>query len=212
MPGLAGRVTTVTQVRLVCVAVGAVVGLAVTGCRGEESTVSGGDRRADADERAPAAIVDVAPGRYKGVSLGSSEARVLTALGRGTVSAGIMPLGVSTAYEAGAPLHITPPCRTTRASPHRIRRYRRLAIMLCNDRVYAMIVYQFGVATERGVKIGDSLAEAERAYPEVDCSSSSVGDGNLRIEYCVGRLGETYVWFGRDPIMSIAVATVALRG
>jgi len=78
--------------------------------------------------------------------------------------------------------------------------------------VYAIIVTE-PARTLRGVAIGDDLARSRRLY-EVGCSKGvfgeRIGGGAFTYPTCRGTSEERIrIWFGEDPIRSIAIARVA---
>jgi hypothetical protein len=64
-----------------------------------------------------------------------------------------------------------------------------------------------GAETLRGIEIGDSLDEARRVYPELECGEATAGgDPPDLFPYCAGRMAPgVHVWFGGDPVSSIVV-------
>lgn len=59
----------------------------------------------------------------------------------------------------------------------------------------------------RDIGVGDDLAEADAAYPELSCESEFRGDTTApQKAHCSGRVkGGRYVYFGGDPVESITV-------
>jgi hypothetical protein len=94
--------------------------------------------------------------------------------------------------------------------------YHRVAFGLCDARVYFFIVTSRGARTVRHISIGDRLAAAQRAYPTLLCGSSTGDTTDPPVpvyRYCTGSVAsQRFVWFGHDPIRSIAVASVRLGG
>jgi hypothetical protein len=81
---------------------------------------------------------------------------------------------------------------------------------VCDGRVDGFIVAQSGAHTTRGIAIGDDAKKTLARYPQLTCGESPVEGGSY--PYRGGRIAEhRWLWFGRDPIRSITVATVRLR-
>jgi hypothetical protein len=92
--------------------------------------------------------------------------------------------------------------------------YRDVSFDLCDGRIYYFIVTAAGSKTRRGVRIGQSLNHAKRLYPNLRCGWSSGGTEPPEPLYrgCAGRLApQRYIWFGRDPIRSIAISSALLE-
>ena len=78
--------------------------------------------------------------------------------------------------------------------------------------MYAIIVTE-PARTMRGVAIGDDLARSRCLY-DVGCGSGvggeRLGGGSLKYPTCRGTIEERIrIWFGEDPIRSIAISRVA---
>jgi hypothetical protein len=90
------------------------------------------------------------------------------------------------------------------------------AFAFCSGRLFVFVTTSDLAETMRGIRIGDSLQAAKRTYPELQCGAST-GDSTdppvPQYPYCSGRVGPgRYLWFGQDPIRSIAMGSVALHG
>lgn len=158
----------------------------------------------------PALRLNELRGRYHGIGLGSSDRAVQAALGRGRphdgTGAGNSPIGTQWG-EIGAPTIVSPPSRSRRRQTS-TRRYRDLSVLFDRHSAYAFIIVAKNVKTMRGIGIGSSLQAVRRRYPTVRCSEAVEGDSSF--PYCAGRIArERYIWFGRDPVRSIAVGTTA---
>jgi hypothetical protein len=63
-----------------------------------------------------------------------------------------------------------------------------------------------GAKTLRGLKLGDDLAEAAQAYPQLTCGMSDRGEYG-ETDYCMGWIaGERFLYFGGDPITALTVS------
>lgn len=173
--------------------------------------------------------VDERAGSIRGVGLGSSGAHIAQVFGRAKDStatgAAAEPIGAD--HDAiGGPNDYAFPraCRRAPTGPSpdfasqglSTLRYRDAAFELCDNRAYEFIATAAAARTSRGVATGQPLRAAKRAYPQLRCGEST-GDTTdpprPAYPYCAGRIApHRYLWFGQDPIRSIAVATVALHG
>jgi hypothetical protein len=85
-----------------------------------------------------------------------------------------------------------------------------VTFFVCDGRVDGFIVAQNGAHTRQGVAIGDDAKKVKARYPQLTCGESPFERGSY--PYCSGRIAaHRWLWFGRDPIRSITVATVPLR-
>jgi hypothetical protein len=90
--------------------------------------------------------------------------------------------------------------------------YEGLAVLVGADGVYAILVAE-PARTRRGVAIGDDLVRARRVY-KLGCGEGVAGErmggGVETYPTCRGTIdGRIRIWFGEDPIESIAIARVA---
>jgi hypothetical protein len=173
--------------------------------------------------------VDERAGRVAGVGLGTSRARLEHKLGQGrdTTDTGGAGEPIGADHDAiGGPNSYGFPRRCDRrpvgnsTSPRgqglTSLSYSSLAFALCDNHVYEFVTTAPGARTLRGVAIGQPLRAAKRAYPELRCGTSTGDSTDPRTpqySYCAGQVGpHRYLWFGQNPIRSIAVASVRLRG
>jgi hypothetical protein len=75
---------------------------------------------------------------------------------------------------------------------------------------YAIFVWRRNAQTTRGVRVGDDLETVPREYSDFRCGVRNRTSEYPSYPYCLGRVGDTYVWFGQDPIRSITVASTPL--
>lgn len=84
---------------------------------------------------------------------------------------------------------------------------------LCGGKIYFAMVTTEGARTVTGIHIGGPLNRAKHVHG-LRCGES--GDSHRPANYfpyCAGEIAPgRWVWFGRDPIRSIAIATVPLAG
>ncbi|MEO5575140.1 MAG: hypothetical protein ABIR67_07870 [Gaiellaceae bacterium] len=91
-------------------------------------------------------------------------------------------------------------------------RYDGVAFLIGTEGVYAIMVTE-RARTLRGVAVGDDLGRARRTY-KLGCgegvAGERIGGGVETYPTCKGTIdGRIRIWFGEDPIGSIAVARVA---
>ena len=162
---------------------------------------------------------------FRGVSLGDSHAQLLARLGKApldTAAYGVLtlPFGVNDPTdELGLPA--TGPSPPSSTLPllkrlHTIRTvaYRNVVFLVSSTRagVYYFGITASGARTSRGVGIGDSLARARATYGQIlHCATADQGTEYPQFPYCGARLGRhLYIYFGQDPIRSIAFASTWL--
>jgi hypothetical protein len=165
----------------------------------------GGD---DAPERE--LLLNERAGSYRGVRLGDTEEAVRRRLGEPGGGEGFVPLD-ETFGEIGGPPAVRVWPLDSRETPKALR-YDGLAVLVGTDGVYAIIVSE-PAHTLRGVAIGDPLRQARRVY-DVGCGEGVAGErlggGVETYPTCRGTIdGRIRIWFGEDPIRSIAIARVA---
>ena len=72
--------------------------------------------------------------------------------------------------------------------------------------VYAIYAWRKGTTTARGVRLGDSRARVKARYAEIECGEIAGGPGYPRRVSCRTKVGEHHLWFGEDPVRSVAIA------
>ena len=161
------------------------------------------------DEPATARLLDERIGSYRGVRFGDTEADVRRLLGAPGEGEGFFPTGESYIDIGGPPaVRVWPP----NARSSTALRYEGVAFAVGTQGVYAILVTE-PARTLRGIAIGDELARARRLYT-LGCgqgvAGERIGGGSLTYPTCRGTIGERVrIWFGEDPIASIAIARVA---
>ena len=163
------------------------------------------------DEQEPAAprLLDERAGSYRGVRFGATEAQVRRVFGDPGEGSGFSPIGSEFGDIGGPPaVRVWPPGSLTQKS----LRYKGVSFLVGREGVYAILVTE-PARTLRGVAIGHDLARARRLY-KVGCgegvAGERIGGGVETYPTCRGTIDERIrIWFGEDPIRSIAVARVA---
>jgi hypothetical protein len=72
--------------------------------------------------------------------------------------------------------------------------------------VYAIYVWRQGTTTARGVRLGDSRSRVEARYAGMECGEIAGEFGYPRRVYCRGRVGAHHLWFGEDPVRTVAIS------
>ncbi len=151
-------------------------------------------------------------GRFRGVGLGSSDARARRKLGVTRMSANepLAPLGRNPA-ELGFPPSPKDP-RRIRGS-YRAWRFTGVAFGAFGRRAYLMTVASGAARTTRGITVGDPLRRVQKRYPELKCrKAGGQGSEYVQVSSCTGKVApRRYVWFGRDPVHSITVSAAPLE-
>lgn len=166
------------------------------------------------DSRAPA---------YRGVGLGTPLAELLTRLGHPALNTASNDVRAAPAggdfYGLGLPVNgpAPPPVPAHAGVPRgdlRTVTYRHVVFLVSTGPAgaYYFATTQPGAKTDRGVGIGDTLASARKAYAgELRCGVANSGAEYPSFSYCGARLApRRFIYFGRDPIRSIAFASTWL--
>jgi hypothetical protein len=158
-------------------------------------------------------------GTYRGVGIGDRPETVFRVFGRVPLSGTdqpVTPLEDDFVAIGGATV-IATPCKAIPPGTNRqaLLRYDHVSFLLCDGRVYAVIVAVKIARTLRGVAIGDGLDEVQRSYGRLSCGDAPYGEGFFGQQpsypYCGGKLhAKRWIWFGRDPIRSITISATAL--
>jgi hypothetical protein len=170
------------------------LGLVLPACTGAD----------DEGGRVAAVLVDPMAGSAQGVSLGDTKAQAVARLGPAPPWNGdqsVEPLKEDW-DEIGAPSSMSLAGRPD------VLRYDHTTVELENGRVVAVTTAERGATTPAGIGVGDDLDVVRKAYPSLRCWDAPSGGGHGTYPVCSGRLrGNRWLWFGRDPIKSISVAS-----
>lgn len=162
---------------------------------------------------------------FRGAGLGDSHAEVRRVLGKPAIDTAsfdvrTVPFGEDDFYDSGLPVNgpdppPRPPGQRSRPPSISTLSYRHVVFLVTTRAgVYYFAVTAPGARTSRGVGIGDSLSKARRAYRGVlQCDIANKGSEYPSFPYCGARLApHVYLYFGQDPIQSIAFASTWLPG
>jgi hypothetical protein len=178
---------------------------ALAGCGGGDESAPGA---AQTEPPARQVVLDERDGTYRGVGLGSTRAEVERVLGavRESEEDPFAPLGML-GPEVGTP---PSPRNPPGAGPEEVWRLRDAALIADDDRAWLLLVSARGTRTRAGVAIGDSLSAVRKAYPRLRCGTANEGTEYVKTPYCAGKIAPgRHIWFGRDPVRSIAVSRAA---
>lgn len=90
--------------------------------------------------------------------------------------------------------------------PFALADYPDVFVTSVRGRVNDLSVVAQQAQTRRDVGVGDGLAGARRAYPQLQCGTALEGSEYATYPVCTARLGpRRYIWFGEDPIDTIAM-------
>ena len=159
------------------------------------------------DEAAAPRLLDERAGSYRGIHLGDGETEVRRRFGAPGEGEGFFPLGEDQDIGGPPAIRVWPPG----SSSSKALRYEGVAFAVGSDGVYAIVVTELA-RTLRGVAVGDDLGRARRLY-RVGCgegvAGERIGGGSMTYPTCKGTIDERIrIWFGEDPIRSIAIARV----
>jgi hypothetical protein len=153
--------------------------------------------------------IDERAGSYRNVSFGDTAAEVRSVHGEPGEGSGFAPLDTEFGDVGGPPaVRVWPPGSVQQRS----LRYDGFSFLVGSAGVYAIMVTE-RARTLRGVGIGDELRLARRRY-RLGCgegvAGERIGGGVETYPTCRGTIdGRIRIWFGEDPIRSIAIARVA---
>jgi hypothetical protein len=157
----------------------------------------------DASKEPSPVLIDPVAGVADGVRLGDRRAAAVAKLGAAPPWNGDQPV---------APLEedwdeIGGPSSMSVTRPY-VLRYAHRTVELDHGQVVAIIIAERNARTPAGVRVGDELEEARRAYPALRCWAAPSAGGHGTYPVCSGRLQRgRWLWFGEDPIRSISIAS-----
>lgn len=176
-------------------------------------TACGGDH--EAARPTHTYTLDETRASFRGVALGDAEREVVARFGpdQGEPNGPVGPLG-DDRFESGSPGTFASTPGTPRPDDRTAHlSYHGMAFVTNERRVYVIMSSLPGTRTSHGVGVGDDLEKARRSYRGVKCDMATDEEGNDAFRYCLGRLaGKRYLYFGGDPIGTVAIAEVPLYG
>jgi hypothetical protein len=161
--------------------------------------------RDDEEDGRPATPITIDPvaGAFAGVRLGDTRAQAEARLGRAPPWNGdqsVEPLEEDW-NEIGAPSHMD-----LSGTPY-VLRYPHTTVELENGRVIAIVTAERGARTPTGIGVGDGIEAVRENYPALRCWDAAY-EGFGTYPVCSGRVkAKRWLWFGQDPIRSIAIAS-----
>ena len=91
-------------------------------------------------------------------------------------------------------------------------RYEHAAFGFNCEKLLWIEITEPGAATREGVAVGDPQAAVESLYPDATCGTAGGGEWEEYPACSLKVAPKRYVWFGGDPITTIAIAVVPLEG
>jgi hypothetical protein len=167
---------------------------------------------------APATVprdIDPIAGTLGAVSFGDDRKSIEKTLGDGRVQNGdpIWPTGAEDLSSSAVPPRFAYPRGRRLGEEPVFVRYPTITAMLVRGRLHLIAATTDGTHAGRGLKIGDPLSEASRAYPNLQCGRAAGPHGDDLFSYCTGPVANgRYLWAGGDPIRSFAVAKGPMSG
>jgi hypothetical protein len=161
---------------------------------------------------APAAVeeaIDVTGGTYRGIPLGGAPDDVRAALGPQEPAVEDEPTTPREGESFGPWSIGSGSCGPDLAL---FLRYERVAFGFDCGELRWVETNEPGVGTREGVAVGHPLAAVEPAYPEALCGTAGGGEYEEYPACSVKVAPKRYVWFGGDPIATIAIGAVPLEG
>lgn len=193
---------------------GRVVALALAGAIAVAVVACGSDGNAGFARRVSYRLDEVR-GTFRGVALGDREDRVVARFApeHPQREEPVWPLGVDARSDGPPGTFASTPGRPSRHDRTGVLRYRGMSFVTNNGHVYVIMSSLPRTRAVRGVGVGDSLQDVRRAYPGLTCDAASDSHGAQTFSYCSGRLrAGHFVYFGGDPVGTVAVARVRLYG
>lgn len=181
----------------------ALLGVGVAGCNETSS------------EAAKRVRVDEFAATIRGVGYRDTKAAVIRRFGRHrpySQTEGMTPVGDDW-YEIGGPTSMGYPRwakRCSRAGDEESMRYRGVTFGIACGRVYQLVISAEGAITRRGVGVGSRQEDIRRAYPRLRCLTANENSEYVEYPACSGKVGRFWVWFGKDPVRSVALSASPL--
>jgi hypothetical protein len=185
-------------VRLLLSALPVACVLALTGCGAGEADVPAAER---------VQRIDVTAGTYRGIGLGDGVAELHRELGQSEEAGEDEPV-IPLRGESYGPWSITyaDECSSS------LYRYEHAVFDFACGELLWWETNEPGAATAEDVAVGDPLDMVEEAYPNAECGTAGGGEYEAYPACAVKVAPERFVWFGGDPIVSIAIGSLPLEG
>lgn len=167
-----------------------------------------GEREVEASAVDRKQVVDVLAGTYRGVPLGGVPADVHRELGPKKAAGENEPV-TPLRGESHGPWHIA---YADRPCPSPLYRYEYAVFGFNCGELLWVETTEPGAATREDVAVGDPLAAVEGAYPGAACGTAGGGEYEEYPACSLKVAPKRYVWFGGDPITTIAIGAAPLEG
>jgi hypothetical protein len=168
------------------------------------------DERAAIEVSAPGVRIDERAGTVGRAALGDGPRELRRAFGRPQAegeNVRSMPRELDTA-DIGVPWSVAPPPEIKGVT---LARYDGMSVDIARPHgAYVFFVWRPGSRTASGIRIGDDLESVRERHPGFRCGVRNRNSEYAPYPFCEGRVGDTHVWFGQDPIRSITLSTTPL--
>ena len=155
-------------------------------------------------------VIDEEAGSYRGVRFGDSPRELQRRLGPRKPAGPNEPVvPVAAGADTKGPTYIGMP-DPSRPGRFRAYRYRWSSFSFADGRLFAIEIVEPGAETRRRVAVGDPLSKVSAAYPDAVCGTAGGGEWEEYPACQVEVAPKRGIWFGGNPIRTIALASVEM--